>query len=196
MTDEPWLWLLAGPNGAGKSTYAPVLSSDVEEIVRPDELAYGISPSAPESAAVRAGRLAIERIENLLKERRSFAVETTLSGRFHLDLAIRARNAGWKVGVLYIGLRSPKLAIERVQLRVLLGGHRVPIADIRRRYARGLKNLSILWRAATRVIVLDNSSARQPIKRVLEMREGEIVFRLRRLPKWLSNSVGPMLKQS
>ncbi|MBV8451843.1 MAG: hypothetical protein JOZ29_06170 [Deltaproteobacteria bacterium] len=77
MTDGSWLWLLAGPNGAGKSTYAPVLSSDVEEIVRPDELAYGLSPTAPENATVRAGRHAISRIENLLKERRSFAVETT-----------------------------------------------------------------------------------------------------------------------
>jgi predicted ABC-type ATPase len=196
MTDGPWLWLLAGPNGAGKSTYAPVLSSDVEEIVRPDELAYGLSPTAPENAAVRAGRLAINRIENLLKERRSFAVETTLSGRFHLDLAVRARNAGWNVGVLYIGLRSPRLAVERVRLRQLMGGHHVPITDIRRRYSRGLKNLAVLWRTASRIIVLDNSSARQPIKRVLEMREGDIVFRLRRLPKWLSNSVGSMLKQS
>jgi predicted ABC-type ATPase len=42
----------------------------------------------------------------LLAERRSFAVETTLSGRFHLEIARRAKTAGWKVGVLYIGLRS------------------------------------------------------------------------------------------
>jgi predicted ABC-type ATPase len=66
MTGGPWLWLLAGPNGAGKSTYAPVLSSDVEEIVRPDELAYRLSPTAPENVAVTADRLAISRIENLL----------------------------------------------------------------------------------------------------------------------------------
>jgi predicted ABC-type ATPase len=196
MTDGPWLWLLAGPNGAGKSTYAPVLSSDVEETVRPDELAYSLSPNAPEDAALRAGRLAIERIENLLEERRSFAVETTLSGRFHLDLARRAKNAGWNVGILYIGLRSPRLATERVRLRELMGGHHVPIADISRRYARSLKNLSILWQTASRILVLDNSSARPPIKRVLEVREGEIVFQLRRLPKWLSNSVGAMLRRS
>ena len=185
--------LLAGPNGAGKSTYAPVLSSDVEEIVRPDELAYRLSPNAPEDVAVRAGRLAINRIENLLTERRSFAVETTLSGRFHLDLAVRAKKAGWNVGVVYIGLRSTRLAVERVRLRQLMGGHHVPSTDIRRRYSRSLSNLAQLWRTASRIIVLDNSSARQPIKRVLEMREGELVFRLRRLPKWLSNSVGPML---
>jgi predicted ABC-type ATPase len=196
MTDGPWLWLLSGPNGAGKSTYAPVLSSDVEETVRPDELAYGLSPSAPENAALRAGRLAIQRIENLFEERRSFAVETTLSGRFHLDLVRRAKNAGWKVGILYIGLRSARLATERVRLRELMGGHHVPIADIRRRYTRSLKNLAILWPTASRILVLDNSSARQPIKRVLEVREGEIVFRVRRPPKWLSDSLSAMLRRS
>jgi predicted ABC-type ATPase len=194
MTVGPWLWLLSGPNGAGKSTYAPVLSSDVEEIVRPDEIASGLSPTAPESVAVRAGRVAIGRIENLLNERRSFAVETTLSGRFHLDLAVRAKKAGWHVGIIYLGLSSPRLAIERVRLRRLMGGHDVPVTDILRRYSRGLKNVAKLWQIANRIIVLDNSSARQPMKRILEMREGEIVFRLRRLPKSLSNTLGPLLK--
>jgi predicted ABC-type ATPase len=139
MTAGPWLWLLAGPNGAGKSSYAPVLSSDVEEIVRPDELAYRLAPTAPEHVAVRAGRLAINRIENLFRERRSFAIETTLSGRFHLDLAVRAKKAGWNVGVIYIGLRSSKLAVTRVRLRKLMGGHDVPITDIRRRFHGGLR---------------------------------------------------------
>jgi hypothetical protein len=101
MIGSPWVWLLAGPNGAGKSTFAPNLSADVEEIVRPDELAYSLSPDAPERVAVKSGRLAIDKIRTLLAERRSFAVETTLSGRFHLEIARRAKTAGWKVGVLY-----------------------------------------------------------------------------------------------
>ena len=47
MTGSPWLWLIAGPNGAGKSTYAEDFFSDVEEIVRPDKLAMGLSANAP-----------------------------------------------------------------------------------------------------------------------------------------------------
>ena len=189
------MWLLSGPNGAGKSTYAPNLSSDVEEIVRPDELAYGLSPSAPEKAAVKSARLAIIRIKSLLQEHRSFAVETTLSGRFHLEMAMRARATGWKVGIIYIGLRSPKLAIERVLLRHFMGGHNVPVADVRRRYSRSLKNLADIYRTANRVLVLDNSSARRPMKRVLEANEGRIVFRSRSLPKWLRERLDPILKE-
>jgi predicted ABC-type ATPase len=187
--------LLAGPNGAGKSTYAPNLSSDVEEIVRPDEIAYAFSPGAPEKAAVKSARLAIDRMRILLRERRSFAIETTLSGRFHLHMAASARAAGWRVGLIYIGLRSPTLAAERVRLRHhLMGGHNVPPADVRRRYSRSLKNLADVYRIAHRVVMLDNSSARQPMRRVLEAHESLIVFRLRRLPKWLRENLDQILK--
>jgi len=179
------MWLIAGPNGAGKSTYAPNLSSVVEAIVMPDQLAYGLSPSAPESVAVKSARLAIELIRSLLEERRSFAVETTLSGRFHLEMAARATANGWKVGIIYIGLRSWKLAVERVRLRHLMGGHNVPAADIRRRYSRSLRNLGEISLVANRVVVFDNSSPRLPMKRLLEIDEGRVVFRLRILPKWL-----------
>jgi predicted ABC-type ATPase len=155
MTQSPWLWLIAGPNGSGKSTYAPNLSSEVEEIVRPDELAYQLSLEKPESVALKAGRLAINRIESLLEEKRSFAVETTLSGRFHLAAATRAKSYGWNIGIVYIGLSSPIVAIGRVRLRKLRGGHNVPPADVRRRYRRSLVNLATIYGIADRLVILD-----------------------------------------
>jgi predicted ABC-type ATPase len=186
MSGQPWLWLLAGPNGAGKSTYARDLLADVEEIVGPDELAYRISKDAPKSAALQAGRLAVRRRNELLEQRRTFAIETTLSGRRHFQLVERARSEGWSIGVVYIGLGSPDLAIQRVRERVSQHGHNVPAADIRRRYRRGLSNLAIVYELADRLVVLDNSSVRKRIKRVLEVSRGSVVFRQRRLPKWLS----------
>ncbi len=186
MSGSPWLWLLAGPNGAGKSTYARNLLANVEEIVGPDELAYQLSQDVPESAALQAGRLAVRRRNELLEQRRSFAVETTLSGRRHLLLIERARSEGWSIGVVYIGLGSPDLAIARVRERVSQGGHDVPAADTRRRYQRGLGNLAIVYERADWLVVLDNSSVRNRMKRVLEVNKGTVVFRHRRLPKWLS----------
>src|SRR6266851_7797632 len=135
---RPWLWLLAGPNGAGKSTYAPKLAALVDEIVRPDELAYQLSREAPERVALAAGRLAVRRINELLEQRRSFAIETTLSGRLHLQVVERATRAEWSIGVVYIALGSPELAVERVRERTSRGGHYVPANDVRRRFARSL----------------------------------------------------------
>lgn len=142
MSLTPWLWLLAGPNGAGKSTFAPNLSANIEEVIGPDAIANELLPTAPEKAALEAGRQAIRRMRQLLRERQSFAVETTLSGRRDLQVVKQAKSAGWNVGLIYIGLGSPDLAIERVRQRKLAGGHSVPPADIRRRYERSLKNLA------------------------------------------------------
>ena len=88
--------------------------------------------------------------------------------------------------MIYIGLGSPDLAIARVRERVSQGGHDVPAADIRRRYQRSLGNLAIVYERADRLLVLDNSSVRSRMKRVLEVNQGSVVFRQRRLPKWLS----------
>lgn len=189
MRRKPWLWLLAGPNGGGKSTYAPKLRADVEEIVGPDELAYGLARNAPERAALRAGRLAVRRRHDLLRQRRSFAVETTISGRGHLSLVEQARRAGWSIGIIYIGLGSPELAIERVRERVMQGGHDVPPEDVRRRYHRSLHNLALIYESADRLIVLDNSSAEAPMRGVLEVNGGRILSPGRRLPKWLGTAL-------
>lgn len=88
MRRKPWLWLLAGANGAGKSTYALKVRADVEEIVGPHAFAYGLMPAEPERAALRAGRLAVQRRNELLRERRGFAVETTISGHGHLRVTV------------------------------------------------------------------------------------------------------------
>ncbi len=189
MRRKPWLWLLAGPNGAGKSTYAPKLRADVEEIVGPDEFAYRLARSAPDRAALRAGRLAVQRRNELLRERRSFAVETTISGSGHLSLVEQARRDGWSIGIIYIGLGSDELAIERVRERVRQGGHDVPAEDVRRRYQRGLDNLALIYELADRLIVLDNSSAQDPMRRVLEVNRGHFLFAQRPLPKWLGTAL-------
>ena len=194
MTQAPWLWLVAGPNGAGKTTYARSISSEVDEIVRPDLLAIELSAEDPDRVALRAGRLAIARIKSLLQQKRSFAVETTLSGKFHLDTAKKAKSAGWNVGIVYIGLTSPTVAIARVRLRKLGGGHNVPPADVRRRYRRSLVNLANVFGIADRLVVLDNSSSRTPMRRLLETNRGQVIFRHRPLPKWLDRALGPILK--
>ena len=194
MTRTPWLWFVAGPNGAGKSTYARNLSSEVEEIVRPDLIAFDLSPEDPERVALKAGRLAIARINILLAQKISFAVETTLSGRFHLAAAQRAKSGGWGVGIVYIGLSSPAIAIERVRMRKVKGGHNVPPADVRRRYRRSLANLAKIYGISDRLVVLDNSSARTPMRRLLETNRGKVVFKQRRLPGWLTVALNPILK--
>jgi predicted ABC-type ATPase len=192
MSEKLWLWLVAGPNGAGKSTFAPQLSATITQIIGPDAIAVQLLPIAPEKAALQAGREAIRHIRESLKQRRSFAIETTLSGRFHFQVARDAKSQGWNIGLVYIGLSSPELAIKRVQQRRRTGGHHVPAADVRRRYERSLRNLPLFFRLADAVFVLDNSSTKDPMKIVIGARQGRITFRARKLPMWLQVSLKPI----
>lgn len=192
MKRAPWMWLLAGPNGAGKTTTTRELLKGIDEVLNPDQIAQQLSPEDPPAAGLSAGREVIRRTARLLESRTSFARETTLAGRAIFDLVARAKSAGFRLGLIYIGLETADLAVARVRKRKSLGGHFVPARDVRRRYARSLVNLSGIAWLADRVLVFDNSSSKRPAVRMLELREGELVFRRGALPAWLMGSFGSL----
>jgi predicted ABC-type ATPase len=73
---------------------------------------------------------------------------------------------GYLFHLLYLWLHSADLAVQRVAERVRQGGHDVPEAIVRRRYARSLGNFFNIYRPiADSWLMLDNSavSAPQPI---------------------------------
>jgi len=81
MTDKN-LYIIAGCNGAGKTTASYTILPEIiecKEFVNADEIAKGLSPFQPEKVAVEAGRIMINRINELLKNGESFVFETTLS---------------------------------------------------------------------------------------------------------------------
>lgn len=140
----PLVVVLAGPNGAGKSTGAARLlrgALAVDEFVNADTIAEGLSAYRPEAAAVAAGRVMLERLRFLARERRDFAFETTLAGRGHARWLQGLRTSGYRVHLLFLSLPAPELAIARVAERVSQGGHHVPEGVVRRRFYAGLKNL-------------------------------------------------------
>jgi len=60
MTAEKRVLILAGPNGAGKTTFAReylIHEADCPMFINADLIADGLSPFAPEKAALRAGRI-------------------------------------------------------------------------------------------------------------------------------------------
>lgn len=114
----PNLYIIAGCNGAGKTTASfNVLPGilNCREFVNADEIAKGISPFAPETVAIQAGKLMLGRIESLLSENTSFAIETTLATRSYQTLVKRARKKGYRVHLFFFGLESPEAACRRVE---------------------------------------------------------------------------------
>lgn len=145
---HPNLYIIAGPNGAGKTTASYNLLPEIlhcTNFVNADEIARGLSPFAPETVAIQAGRIMLERIEELLPQRVDFAIETTLATRSYVQLVRRAQALGYKVHLIFFFLENEEQAIQRVAQRVSNGGHNIPEDDIRRRFKRGIYNLIHLY---------------------------------------------------
>lgn len=140
--------LLAGPNGAGKTTLAREYLPAGLPFVNADLIAAELAPEDPAAAAVRAGRLMLEQLDAHARAGRSFAFETTLSGRNYVRRLERWRASGYVAELIFLQLPSPEMAIRRVRLRVRQGGHDIPEAVIRRRFRAGLRNFRELYSEA------------------------------------------------
>lgn len=141
--------IIAGPNGAGKTTFAREFLPNEAEcpiFVNADLIAAGLSPFQPELAAVKAGRLMLEEIQEHSRYGVSFAVETTLAGRTYAQMISGWQAEGYHVKLFFLTLPSAEMAIARVAERVRQGGHNVPELVIRRRFVSGRANFDLLYR--------------------------------------------------
>lgn len=166
MSKAPRILMIAGPNGAGKTTFAREFlpqEAHCPIFVNADLIAAGLAPFAPETAALRAARLMLEELARHSAARASFAFETTLAGRGYARLIRQWQQAGYLVTLLFLRLASPEEAIARVAERVRQGGHSIPEAVIRRRYAAGLENFAALYAPLVDDWALYDNSGRPPM---------------------------------
>lgn len=129
VAQPPRIVIIAGPNGAGKTTFAQEYlpkEAGFPDFINVDLIAQGLSPFAPDRAALQAGKLMVAQIARKVSRRESFAFETTLSGRNYARHIPRWRRAGYHVKLIFLSLPSADLAIARVRNRANQGGHDVP----------------------------------------------------------------------
>jgi predicted ABC-type ATPase len=149
VNKEKKVVIIAGPNGAGKTTFArEFLPSEAgcPIFINADLIAQGISPFAPESASIAAGRLMLALIDKHALRGDSFAFETTLSGSGYARKIPEWRSIGYRVELFFLSLPSVDFAIERVRQRVAQGGHNIPIDTIGRRFYAGRKKFEVVYK--------------------------------------------------
>ena len=163
--NERRILIIAGPNGAGKTTFARAFLPEearLPRFINADLIAAGLSPFAPEAAAVRAARLMLEEIDGCIAFGESFAFETTLAGRGYLRHLAAWRAAGWHVTLFFLALPNAEAAIARVANRVRQGGHDIPEHVIRRRFRAGRVNFERLYRHAVDDWMLYDNAGDEP----------------------------------
>jgi len=100
--------IIAGPNGAGKTTFARSFlpqEAQCPRFINADLIAAGLSPFAPEAAALKAGRLmlaetAIARVAERVRQGGHHIDETVIrrrfsAGRRNLEQAYKAGVDTW-----------------------------------------------------------------------------------------------------
>lgn len=194
----PCIYVLAGTNGAGKSSIGGAMfRQSGTEYFNPDEAAQRIldanSGTTLEQANGAAWAEGKRLLERAIDERCNFAIETTLGGHTIAALLEKAILEKIEVRVWYVGLRTPELHVARVRARVRKGGHDIPEAKIRERYARSIWKLIQLLPKLTELFVYDNSEEADPNsgrapnpKLILHARTGKTLATcdLKKAPQW------------
>ena len=143
--------IIAGPNGAGKTTFARAFlpqEAQCPRFINADLIAAGLSPFAPEQAAIKAGRLMLQEMEECARKSESFAFETTLAGLAYLRHIAHWQLLRYHISLFFLRIPDVETAIARVAERVRQGGHHIPEAVIRRRFAAGLQHLEQHYKGA------------------------------------------------
>jgi predicted ABC-type ATPase len=143
--------IVGGPNGAGKTIFATAyLSIDQETtaFVNADEISRELaSPDLSVAVRnVRAARVMLERIEELIGSGTDLVLETTLASLTYAQKIPAWQQSGYHVALIYLRLANPEQSIERVRRRVADGGHGMPEEVIRRRFVKSLRYLEYYYK--------------------------------------------------
>ncbi len=128
-----------------------------------------------------------------IERRESFAFETVFSHPGKLEEIQLAKEAGYYIRLVFIGLANPQLSIARVMRRVARGGHAVPPERIPGRYARNLENLAKALPLVDEALIWDNSAEDQKPVEVLEFQNGMLLKRSAEIPAWVERTLGDFL---
>lgn len=175
--------LFAGCNGVGKSTLYQTndMFRDMPR-VNMDEIVREFGSWKNESDAFKAGKIAVQKINENFSEGLSFNQETTLCGSSVWKNILRARQLGYKIEMYYVGVQSVEIAKGRIRIRVSKGGHGVPDTDVERRFKESVENLKKAIALCDIVEVFDNTDT---FIRVARYERGLCVLKFENAPAWV-----------
>ena len=174
--------LYAGVNGAGKSTlYMTTHYKDMMPRVNTDEILREFGDWRNTSDLMKAGRIAVERLNSYLSEGITFNQETTLCGHSILRTIYRAKQLGYVIELHYVCVDSPVIAKKRISERVKMGGHGIPDKDVEKRFGESLRNLHKIIDLCDLVALYDNTDE---FRRFAIYKNGQRIRVSKIIPKW------------
>lgn len=130
---------------------------------------------------MKAGKLAVERLNFYMLKGITFNQETTLCGHSIIRTIKKAKEIGYVVEMHYVGVDSPEVAKMRIAWRVEMGGHGIPDRDVDKRYIESLINLRTVIDICDLVALYDNTEV---FRRFAIFRNGKPVRVSGKMPDW------------
>jgi predicted ABC-type ATPase len=179
--------VVGGPPGSGKSTLFPVRERGID-FFNADDVAASLNQSyqkIPPAIRAEVNRRFETFIEEHIKGRQSFAIETTLRSGITFEQVRAAHERGFEVWLLYVALESVEINVERVAIRADKGGHAASPGRIRQIYAASLRNFVRALREFEHVRVYDNTGVEHIPRLVLEVERRQLIYISPKPPAWL-----------
>jgi len=188
VVNDKQIWVFAGPNGSGKSTIIENyirMGQCSENLICPDNLVR-LEDRNNKDAYINAARKAEKRRFYEVAKGNSFSFETVLSKREKLDFICYAKSKGYFVHVIYVSTGDSKINIERVKMRVIQGGHDVPIDKIVSRYNRCMRLMLEVIHEAHHAVIYDNSGSQPDF---IAEKINDVCYIKKNSPKWFERYI-------
>jgi predicted ABC-type ATPase len=189
---RPKMIVVAGPPGSGKSVAFPVDSFEID-CFNADDRSAQLNNASYLGISVQTWAIVNREfeqfVEDHIRRRISFAIETTLRSEITFHQMDRARVQGFELHMLYIALRSFSLNLKRVTDRARTGGHSAPAEQLLKIHQASLANLLRAVREVENLDVYDNTAPGEQPQLVLSARNGVVTFRVTPCPQWLKKAL-------
>ena len=159
----PTLTIFAGINGAGKSTLYKQLcstfNSNLGTRICLDEILTDFGGDWNNTNhQIQSAKIAIEQMEQCLKNKQSFNWETTIISNNTLEKIKLAKSFGYKVNLYFIAINDVNLALRRIEKRVAKGGHGVDTQFVKGVYKHQFKNIKNVLVLLDNAVFYDNTT--------------------------------------
>lgn len=172
--------IIAGVNGTGKSSLAGVLKTernDLGYIIDVDKIAF-----KKKCSPLEAGKIAVNKIDELLLKGISITQETTLSGQRTEKTVRAAKENGYALRLFYIGLNSYEESIKRIKNRVEKGGHDIDEKTVIKRFNNRFDSLLKILPYFDEAYFFDNENG---FTEVAEFKNGSLIKKNDFIPLWI-----------